>query len=125
MIDLDRFKHINDTLGHMEGDNALRDMAAIIKGCIRHSDFAARYGGDEFVIAAPAEYDIKKLMARIQLAIDVQNEKHSRPYQIEMSYGYDVYVTGQNRSIKDFMTHIDQLMYQHKETRRRMAGAPA
>jgi diguanylate cyclase (GGDEF)-like protein len=128
MIDLDRFKQINDTLGHMEGDNALRDMAAIIKGCIRHSDFAARYGGDEFIIAAPAEYDIQKLMARIQLAIDVQNKKHSRPYQIEMSYGYDVYTTGENRSIKDFMAHIDQLMYKHKEARRRIAqatGTPA
>jgi diguanylate cyclase (GGDEF)-like protein len=127
MIDLDRFKQINDTLGHLEGDNALRDMAAIIKGCIRHSDFAARYGGDEFIIAASAEYDIKKLMARIQLAIDVQNEKHSRPYQIEMSYGYDVYTTGQNQSITDFMTRIDQLMYQHKEARRRIvrpAGTP-
>jgi hypothetical protein len=43
-----------------------------------------------------------------------------------MSYGYDVYTTGENRSIKDFMAHIDQLMYKHKEARRKAAaGMPA
>ncbi|WP_245535070.1 GGDEF domain-containing protein [Leadbettera azotonutricia] len=122
MIDLDHFKQINDTLGHAEGDNALRDMAAIIKGCIRHSDFAARYGGDEFVIAVPAAYDIGRLMERIQLAMDTQNEKHSRPYTIEMSCGYDVYTTGVDKSINEFINRIDTLMYQQKEERRRQNG---
>ncbi|GHV96099.1 hypothetical protein AGMMS50293_24190 [Spirochaetia bacterium] len=117
MIDLDRFKEINDTLGHLEGDNALRDMAAIIKGCIRHSDFAARYGGDEFVLATKAENDIQRLMNRIQGAIDTQNQKKIRPYQIYMSFGYDVYITNSGQSIQDFITHIDALMYKHKEER--------
>ncbi|MDR0876567.1 MAG: GGDEF domain-containing protein, partial [Treponema sp.] len=111
MIDMDHFKQINDTLGHLEGDNALRDMATILKGCIRHSDFAARYGGDEFVLAASAEYNIEMLMTRIQQSINNQNEKHLRPYQIAMSYGYDVYTTNSGRSIKDFLNHIDALMY--------------
>jgi diguanylate cyclase (GGDEF)-like protein len=119
MIDMDHFKEINDTLGHAEGDNALRDMAAIIKGCIRHSDFAARYGGDEFVLAAKAEYDIEKLIKRIERAMEIQNEKHIRPYTLEMSYGHDVYTAGQSRSITEFLNHIDGLMYQHKAERRR------
>jgi diguanylate cyclase (GGDEF)-like protein len=119
MIDLDRFKEINDTLGHHEGDNALRDMASIIKGCIRHSDFAARYGGDEFVLATRAENDIQRLLERIQAAIDLQNGKCVRPYQIYISYGYDVYTTNSGRPIEDFIVHIDRLMYQHKEERRR------
>jgi diguanylate cyclase (GGDEF)-like protein len=118
MIDLDRFKEINDNLGHLEGDKALRDMAVIIKGCIRHSDFAARYGGDEFVLAAKAEHDIQRLMNRIQEAIDLQNKKRLRPYQIYMSYGYDVYTTNAGQSIKDFLARIDALMYQQKESRR-------
>jgi diguanylate cyclase (GGDEF)-like protein len=124
MIDMDRFKEINDTLGHLEGDNALRDMAAIIKGCIRHSDFAARYGGDEFILAAKAEYDMQRLMDRIQGAIDIQNEKRARPYQIYMSYGYDVYTTNSGRSIQDFITHIDALMYNQKKEHHR-AGIPS
>jgi diguanylate cyclase (GGDEF)-like protein len=118
IIDMDHFKEINDTLGHAEGDNALRDMAAIIKGCIRHSDFAARYGGDEFVLAARAEYDIEKLIKRIERAMEIQNEKHIRPYKLEMSYGYDVYTAGQSHSITEFLNHVDGLMYQHKAERR-------
>jgi diguanylate cyclase (GGDEF)-like protein len=118
IIDMDHFKEINDTLGHAEGDNALRDMAAIIKGCIRHSDFAARYGGDEFVLATKAEHDIEKLIGRIERAMGIQNEKHIRPYRLEMSYGYDVYTVGQSRSINEFLNHVDGLMYQHKAERR-------
>jgi diguanylate cyclase (GGDEF)-like protein len=119
MIDMDHFKRINDTLGHLEGDNALRDMAAIIKGCIRHSDFAARYGGDEFVLATKAENDIEKLMDRLQQAINLQNEKNTRPYKIEISYGYDIFTAHSDQSIEKFLAHIDGLMYKHKAERRR------
>jgi diguanylate cyclase (GGDEF)-like protein len=118
MIDMDKFKEINDTLGHLEGDNALRDMAAIIKGCIRHSDFAARYGGDEFILVTEAEYDIKRLMNRIQAAIDLQNEKRIRPYQLYISYGYDIYTTKSGESIYSFLAKIDALMYKQKEERK-------
>ncbi|GHU99181.1 hypothetical protein FACS189483_08140 [Spirochaetia bacterium] len=119
MIDVDHFKRINDTLGHLEGDNALRDLAAIIKGCVRRTDFAARYGGDEFVLATKAEFDIEKLMERIQGAIDNQNEKNIRPYKIEISYGLDVFTTNSGQSIQDFLAHIDYLMYKDKTEHRR------
>jgi diguanylate cyclase (GGDEF)-like protein len=118
MIDMDHFKEINDTLGHPMGDNALRDMASIIKGCIRHSDFAARYGGDEFVIAVKTEYDIEAIIGRIQTAIALQNEKNERPYKIQISYGYDVYTPKSGQLIGDFISHIDSLMYKHKRRRK-------
>jgi diguanylate cyclase (GGDEF)-like protein len=120
MIDIDYFKQINDTLGHMEGDNALRDLASIIKGCIRHSDFAARYGGDEFIIAALADSDINRLLDRLHEAINIQNDKGSRPYKIEISYGQDIYNPDSGQSIEEFLAHIDRLMYQHKAERRRL-----
>jgi len=119
MIDLDHFKEINDTLGHQEGDNALRDMASIIKSCIRRSDFAARYGGDEFVLATGMENGITVLMKNIQDAINLHNENDIRPFKIEISYGFDVYTTGGSRTIDEFLTHIDSLMYRNKEERRR------
>jgi diguanylate cyclase (GGDEF)-like protein len=119
MIDVDRFKEINDTLGHAEGDNALRDLAAIIKDNIRSSDFAARYGGDEFVLATRAENDIQQTLDRIQKAIDRQNEKNIRPYKIRISHGYDTFTSGSGQSIETFFAHIDSLMYKHKEERRR------
>jgi diguanylate cyclase (GGDEF)-like protein len=53
MVDLDRFKHFNDTYGHVAGDEALRTVAAVIRRSVRRSDLIARYGGEELVLIMP------------------------------------------------------------------------
>jgi len=53
MVDVDDFKHYNDTLGHVRGDNALREIAAVLQGKSRKVDTVARYGGEEFAIVMP------------------------------------------------------------------------
>jgi diguanylate cyclase (GGDEF)-like protein len=121
MIDLDEFKKINDTFGHLEGDNALRDTATILKGCVRHTDFAARYGGDEFILAARADSNIEVLLRRILDAVQAQNDKNTRPYKIKLSYGYDVFTPNRGQSIEEFLAHVDRLMYKQKAEKR---GAP-
>lgn len=53
LLDVDDFKWVNDTYGHRKGDTILREVASVIKGTIRKTDFLARYGGEEFVILLP------------------------------------------------------------------------
>ncbi|MDR3139798.1 MAG: GGDEF domain-containing protein, partial [Treponema sp.] len=119
MLDMNDFKKINDAFGHLEGDNALRDMAAIIKTSIRHSGFAARYGWDEFVLAIKTEQNIEALLARLQTAIDAYNNQGLKPYKLKISYGWDVFTANSGLSVEEFLAHIDSLMYRHKAEQRR------
>jgi diguanylate cyclase (GGDEF)-like protein len=114
MIDMNHFKEINDTFGHSTGDKALVEMAQIIKTNIRHADFAARYGGDEFIIAIKAQHDMERLMGRIQQAINHLNSTARNPYKIEISYGYDYFTAHSGQNIEEFLARIDSLMYAHK-----------
>jgi diguanylate cyclase (GGDEF)-like protein len=72
MIDLDNFKRVNDTLGHQTGDDLLRLTAEIIRGSIRESDVAVRYGGDEFAVLLPrtspteARASAERILARFR-----------------------------------------------------------
>jgi diguanylate cyclase (GGDEF)-like protein len=71
LIDLDRFKQINDQHGHLAGDMALREAAQRVDGHIRGSDAAARFGGDEFIVLAPgiSPEQAAVLAERIRLAV--------------------------------------------------------
>ena len=114
-IDLDRFREINNTLGYLEGDNALRNVAAIIKNSIRHNDFAARFGNDEFILITTEENDIQRIINRINDSINTQNIKHKRPYQLNMNYIYDVYTTNSGSQIQDFLAQLDNKLDRIKE----------
>jgi two-component system cell cycle response regulator len=71
MIDVDHFKHVNDTYGHPAGDEALRTIATLIRDSVRRTDLAARWGGEEFALALPgvsasvAAANVERLLARV------------------------------------------------------------
>jgi diguanylate cyclase (GGDEF)-like protein/PAS domain S-box-containing protein len=87
MLDLDRFKNVNDSLGHYVGDRLLEAVSMRLKACLRDSDIVARLGGDEFVVVLPlaaSEQDTEQVARKILTAI-------VEPFQIE---GHELHISG-------------------------------
>jgi diguanylate cyclase (GGDEF)-like protein len=118
LFDINGLKKINDTHGSEAGDMALTDMAMILKKCSRQSDFVARIGGDEFIVAIKVRFEIEKLLSRILRALESHNQKKDRPYTLSISYGYDTYTTRTDQSIEEFLQHLNDLVFQHKKDQR-------
>lgn len=116
LIDLDKFKQINDVLGHHAGDEALLEMVRLLRRCLRADDFIARFGGDEFYILLSIndKIQLKEIVERIRNAAEEFN-KTGKPYQIDFSMGYDVYDPASRMTAEEFIKHLDRLMYLHKK----------
>ena len=118
MVDMDRFKEINDLLGHAQGDNALRDAAEILCSSVRRSDFVARYGGDEFVVIAAAK-NVETIIQNIHSKFEEFNVTQGRPYMLKLSCGGDIYRQDDPRTPAEFLAWVDSLMYAEKERRQK------
>jgi diguanylate cyclase (GGDEF)-like protein len=120
-IDLDRFKEINDSLGHKEGDLALQAVAALLRECFRKSDILGRLGGDEFAVAAINAHldDRPTLEQRLARGVEQANDKSSKPYQLLLSTGVLACdITLATLSIEELLARADALMYEQKRTRK-------
>ena len=117
--DLDGLKEINDSLGHHEGDRALKKTAEILKETFRSSDILARLGGDEFVVLAAigADESAESLMTRLQDKLDEANARGSRRYDLSLSVGVAHFGDDDNHSIEELMAQADRAMYEQKRTR--------
>ncbi len=123
--DLDDLKQINDTQGHSTGDQALKDMALIMKDTFREPDILARMGGDEFVVLAMegsslANADI--LSSRLQNTLTAFNQKHRRPYRLSLSQGVVRHQPGRSVSIEELISQADRLMYDKKRIKKSTEG---
>lgn len=126
ILDIDNFKRVNDTYGHLAGDQVLGEVAAVLRKNTRHSDFIARYGGEEFVIVFPNT----SLTAGLALAERIRGavEAHAIPIEgvqltVTISMGL---VTRRFISVSDngqeCLARADELLYEAKTSGKNRIG---
>ncbi|WP_194726521.1 EAL domain-containing response regulator [Noviherbaspirillum malthae] len=115
-VDLDRFKTVNDSLGHLKGDELLRQVAARLRGCIRKGDTLARIGGDEFVVLMPELRDRSSASVVAQkflLVLAAPFILDGTTLHISASIGIAVFPEDGDK-IDDLIRHADMAMYKVK-----------
>jgi len=116
-LDLDRFKAVNDTSGHLAGDNMLREVAALIREAVRDSDTVSRLGGDEFgvlLVGCPLD-KARQIADDILRAIDEYRFVwKDRIFSVGVSIGL-VELTGESNSLEEIMSAADSACYVAKK----------
>ncbi|MFA7279969.1 MAG: EAL domain-containing protein [Sterolibacterium sp.] len=115
-IDLDRFKWVNDTFGHVRGDELLQMVAARLKLALRNSDTLARQGGDEFTLLLPdlsSRQDAERLAEKIIDNLSESFEIENHEIHISASIGIAIYPE-HGESVDELLRHADIAMYQIK-----------
>lgn len=116
-VDLDRFKRVNDTLGHAVGDDLLKEVARRLRDCVRRQDTVARLGGDEFAIMLPGMADIETIRDLAERMLGILHE----PYSLE---GVEVFTSASigiavspdhGDTYDDLLSHADEAMYRAKD----------
>lgn len=117
MVDIDFFKKINDTYGHMKADELLERLAKVIKAHIRKSDVAARFGGEEFVVLLPETSLAKAKRLASRLKKEIKLDSMLKKYGLSVSGGITQF-RGKGDSKKKFKERVDKALYQAKNTGR-------
>ena len=119
MLDMDDFKSINDNFGHSEGDNALKNVAAILKQTREHHEWVFRFAGDEFIILKMGTADdLITYMTEVKRRLDDFNSRE-HIYKLAISYGISSFDTG---GVDTFMRDLDDKMYEMKATHHQPAA---
>lgn len=125
-FDLDKFKEINDTHGHAEGDRALKTFADEMRESFRTSDIFARLGGDEFValLTNIGAEQIHELIQRFDASLRSRCASTCLPHFIEFSYGVVAYEPLKHKSIEDMLNEADSAMYENKKNKSQVRKMP-
>lgn len=116
LLDIDHFKKINDTHGHLVGDQVLATIGSILKANLREGDFAARYGGEEFLLVFP-ELDslvAKKIGERMQEILRTAE----LPIENELTFSAGIASSQETQDIREILKLADTRLYRAKETGR-------
>lgn len=116
MIDINRFKEINDRFGHQTGDKVLQEVATILQKQVRECDLVVRYGGDEFLILLPeTSGQTQTLKERIIKAVhDWNNQNNILTFPLSLSIGCAHWDPESPQSIEDVLAEADRMMYEEK-----------
>lgn len=125
MCDVDNFKAVNDRYGHLMGDYVLAQIAAILKSCVRGSDYVIRYGGDEFlvILSETDEQGAQIVMSRVrQKVVEWDAMNRIGEFAVSVSLGLHQHVAGQTP--EQSVAEADARMYADKQApRTRMPAA--
>jgi diguanylate cyclase (GGDEF)-like protein len=117
LLDLDDFKKFNDAYGHVEGDQVLMRLGQVVKKCLRQTDSAYRYGGEEFTILLPMTTGRDCIVTAERIRAEFKKETFSpvagRDVHLTVSIGVAQYKPQED--VKVFVHRVDQLMYQGKK----------
>jgi diguanylate cyclase (GGDEF)-like protein/PAS domain S-box-containing protein/putative nucleotidyltransferase with HDIG domain len=113
LLDVDRFKHFNDTFGHPEGDAVLRTVGLLIQESVRDCDLAARYGGEEFAVVLPqCDSAAARIAAeRVRTVIEQASWEQS---PVTVSVGIATF-TSQMENGAELVAHADRALYRSKQ----------
>ena len=126
ILDLDHFKQVNDTYGHLVGDDVLVAFASLIRDRARRGDLVVRYGGEEFCVVLPAT----SLPAAVALAERIRaataaTALTARPMKITVSVGVTAYAGGASVTLETLLARADEALYRAKhEGRNRVVALP-
>jgi two-component system cell cycle response regulator len=119
MVDLDHFKSVNDTWGHLVGDDVLRDMAALLRELVRENDLVARYGGEEFVIMLPETDDAGAdgFAERVRASVKAHPfaaRPGEEPIRLTTSIGVATFPAARIETVEDLFAFADAALYRAK-----------
>jgi diguanylate cyclase (GGDEF)-like protein len=125
LVDIDHFKQVNDTHGHLVGDKVLKAVAQALTSQSRDYDRAGRFGGEEFVLllAQTTEADAVKIAERIRahveaLEVPVDDRPGSPTVQVTISIGVTAIARGETRELIDLLAAADSALYHAKQSGR-------
>ena len=113
MMDIDDFKAINDTYGHLAGDAVLAKFGALLSSSVRTSDILARYGGEEFIMAVPSGIEQAMSIAK-NICVKTENNKFPEPEHVTVSIGCAACQPGDDE--ESLINRADQALYDAKKS---------